>query len=119
MNTVSFSLHERPALRYLLLALCTAVFGLGMSLGPGLQPSAAHAAATGTEAAVVRLHNRDAKTYPLYVRHTSSAVHTSIGPKTITNICSGACSIELKGTGKSVQAKPGQTVVISGGVLRG
>ena len=65
----------------------------------------------------VRLHNRDTKTYRLYVRHASSAVHTSIGPKTITNICSGECSIELKDSGTSIQATPGQTVLIEGGKL--
>ncbi|MEC8025966.1 MAG: hypothetical protein VX223_18685 [Myxococcota bacterium] len=65
----------------------------------------------------VRLHNRDTKTYRLYVRHASSAVHTSIGPKTITNICSGECSIELKDSGTSIQATPGETVLIEGGRL--
>ena len=66
---------------------------------------------------VVRLHNRDAQSYRLYVRHQGSAVHTSIGPRTITNICSDECTIELKDSGTKVTAKPGNTVTIKGGKL--
>lgn len=68
-------------------------------------------------AAGVRLHNQDAKTYQLYVKHRGSAVNTSIGPHTITNICSDSCTIRLKDTGTSIMAGPGDTIRIKDGRL--
>ena len=69
-------------------------------------------------ASSVRLHNRDRQTYKLYVKHQGSAVHTSIGSSTVTTICSGPCTIRLKDTGSSIQAKAGDLITIQRGKLR-
>ena len=68
-------------------------------------------------AAGVRLHNKDAKAYKLYVKHSGSAVHTSINARAVTNICSGACTIKVVQTGSVVNARPGDRLVIQGGKL--
>ncbi len=68
-------------------------------------------------AASVRLHNKDRTTYKLYVKHSSSAVHTTINGRTVTNICSTACTIRLVDTGSVLQAKPGDRLVIKDGKL--
>ncbi len=73
--------------------------------------------ATAAAASGVRLHNKDGKAYKLYVKHRGSAVHTSIGARTVTNICSSACTIRIKDTGSEISAAPGDKVVIKGGAL--
>ena len=116
----------RPALRAVHIVQWTLKFGWLPLLVAGLVvvsagnalPGSTHLAFSTSGKTVVRLHNRDAKTYRLYVRHESSAVHTSIGPRTVTNICSGACTIEVKETGTKMSANPGDTVVIEAGKLR-
>ncbi|MFT7621256.1 MAG: hypothetical protein ACI9WU_000417 [Myxococcota bacterium] len=65
----------------------------------------------------VRLHNKDARAYKLYVKHAGSAVHTSIGARTVTNICSATCTIKLKDTSAKITAGPGDKVVIQAGRL--
>ena len=68
-------------------------------------------------AAGVRLHNRDARSYKLYVKHAGSAVHTSINKRAVTNICTGSCTISIPETGSSIHAQPGETIVIRNGQL--
>ena len=68
-------------------------------------------------AASVRLHNQDSRTWKLYVKHKGSAVHSAIGPRTVTNICSGPCTIQIKDTGASISARPGELIIIRGGKL--
>ena len=65
----------------------------------------------------VRLYNQDASSYDLYVKHSGSAVHTSIGPRTVSNICSAACTITVKSTGATLQAQGGETILIKNGRL--
>ena len=68
-------------------------------------------------AAAVRLHNKDTKAYKLYVKHDSSAVHTSINARAVTNICSSTCTIRLIDTGSELRAQPGDRLMIKDGKL--
>jgi hypothetical protein len=65
----------------------------------------------------IRLQNKDPQTWKLYVKHHGSAVHSTIGPRTVTNICSKPCTIQVKDTGASISANPGDLIIIKGGRL--
>jgi hypothetical protein len=66
-------------------------------------------------AAGVRLHNKDAVSYRLYVKNRGSGVHTSIASNTVRRICSSDCVIKIKSTGATFNAKGGDKLIIKNG----
>lgn len=69
-------------------------------------------------AAGVKLINKDNASYRLFVKHQTSGVHTSIGANGHTKICSGQCTIRIKGKKASIVAAEGDTIIIRNGQLK-
>ena len=69
-------------------------------------------------AAGVMLINKDNSSYRLFVKHQRTGLHTSIAAKSQTRICSGQCSIRIKGSKVSIQAAEGDTIIIQNGQFK-
>ena len=68
-------------------------------------------------AAGVRLHNKDASSYRLYVKNRGSGVHTTIGANAVRQVCSSNCIIKIKSTGATFSARGGDKLIIRNGKI--